>query len=75
MIYSDNAKGFRSSCEIIKGFQKVIVDANVRDFIISEGVTWKFIPERSPWWGGFWDRLMSSIKDPLKKKKNREIFC
>ncbi|GIY39694.1 reverse transcriptase [Caerostris darwini] len=33
----------------------------------SKGVTWKFIPERAPWWGGFWERLMKSIKDPLRK--------
>ncbi|GIY57609.1 reverse transcriptase [Caerostris extrusa] len=67
VIYSDNAKRFRCTCEIIKGFKKIIVDLSVQEFISSKGVTWKFIPERSPWWGGFWERLMKSIKDPLRK--------
>lgn len=26
-----------------------------------------FIPPASPWWGGFWERLVRSVKDPLKK--------
>ncbi|GIX67578.1 hypothetical protein CDAR_564031 [Caerostris darwini] len=66
-IYSDNAKSFRCACEIIKGFKKIIVDPSVQEFISSKGVTWKFILERAPWWGGFWERLMKSIKDPLRK--------
>ncbi|GIX95307.1 reverse transcriptase [Caerostris darwini] len=67
VIYSDNAKSFRCACEIIKGFKKIIIDPSVQEFISSKGVTWKFIPERAPWWGGFWERLMKSIKDPLRK--------
>ncbi|XP_035222679.1 uncharacterized protein LOC118195460 [Stegodyphus dumicola] len=52
VIYSDNAKNFRSTCEIIKGFKRIKADPSVSDFLTSKEVTWKFIPERSPWWGG-----------------------
>ncbi|GFQ78102.1 putative pao retrotransposon peptidase superfamily [Trichonephila clavata] len=34
---------------------------------IAEGITWKFIVELAPWWGGFYERLMRSIKEPLRK--------
>ena len=27
----------------------------------------KFIVERAPWWGGFWERIVRSIKCSLKK--------
>ncbi|GIX71411.1 reverse transcriptase [Caerostris darwini] len=63
MIYSYNAKSFRCSCKKIKGFKKISVDPNVQEFISSKGVTWKFNPERSPWWGDFWERLIKSIKE------------
>ncbi|GIX68261.1 reverse transcriptase [Caerostris extrusa] len=53
LFSSDNAKSFRCACEIIKGFKKIIVDPSVQEFISSKSVTWKFIPKRSPWWGGF----------------------
>ena len=28
---------------------------------------WNFIVERAPSWGGFWERLVCSVKRPLKK--------
>ena len=30
-------------------------------------VPWHFIPERSPWWGGWWERLIGVIKSSLRK--------
>ncbi|XP_063607690.1 uncharacterized protein LOC134782212 [Penaeus indicus] len=28
---------------------------------------WKFIVSRSPWWGGWWERLIRSVKSALRK--------
>ncbi|XP_054724195.1 uncharacterized protein LOC129234242 [Uloborus diversus] len=73
-IFSDNAKTFRSSCEILKSFRKIIKHPELQNFVASENIIWKFIPERSPWWGGFWERLMKSIKDPLRKILGRALL-
>ncbi|GFY72400.1 uncharacterized protein TNIN_216881 [Trichonephila inaurata madagascariensis] len=32
-----------------------------------KGIHWKFIVERAPWWGEFYERLVKTIKDPLRK--------
>ncbi|GBO05356.1 hypothetical protein AVEN_94134-1 [Araneus ventricosus] len=74
VFYSDNAKTFRSSCEILKRFKSIIRQPELNSFITSEGISWKFIPERSPWWGGFWERLMRSIKEPLRKTLGRALL-
>ncbi|GFQ65428.1 transposable element Tcb2 transposase [Trichonephila clavata] len=37
------------------------------ELVIAEGITWKFIVELAPSWGGFYERLMRSIKEPLRK--------
>ncbi|XP_054709062.1 uncharacterized protein LOC129218764 [Uloborus diversus] len=74
IIFSDNAKTFRSSCEILKSFRKIIKHPELQNFVASENIIWKFIPERSPWWGGFWERLMKSIKDPLRKILGRALL-
>ena len=33
-------------------------------------INWKFIPERSPWWGGWWERLIGTVKNSLYKTLN-----
>ena len=53
LIITDNAKCFKGS-----SFKK---------YIQNEGIYWEFILERSPWWGGFWERLVQSVKRPLRK--------
>ena len=30
-------------------------------------ISWKFIVPASPWWGGFWERLVQSVKRSLRK--------
>ena len=52
-IYSDNAKTF------IKASQNL---ANT-----NPDVTWRFITPYAPWHGAFWERLVRSVKTPLKK--------
>ncbi|GBM67066.1 hypothetical protein AVEN_74810-1 [Araneus ventricosus] len=31
------------------------------------GIHWTFIVERAPWWGGFYERLVKTVKEPLHK--------
>ncbi|GFY38533.1 integrase catalytic domain-containing protein [Trichonephila inaurata madagascariensis] len=41
---------------------------SVRQFyFLTWDYTWKFIVERAPWWGGFYERLVKSVKDSLRK--------
>lgn len=54
-FYSDNAKTF-------VGVSKV--------FSAKFGIScpdWKFIAPRSPWWGGWWERLVRTVKSSLRK--------
>ncbi|GFY33214.1 integrase catalytic domain-containing protein [Trichonephila clavipes] len=39
-----------------------------------KGIHWKFIVERAPWWGGFYERLVKTIKDPLRKILGRALL-
>ena len=63
-LISDNAKTFKiSSKELIKIARSPDVICHLKNHRIS----WRFIVERAPWWGGFWERLICSIKRCLKK--------
>ena len=37
-------------------------------------VTWKFIPERSPTWGGWWERMVQTVKRSLRKVVGRSTL-
>lgn len=55
MMYSDNAKTFVACSGQI---QKVYGHISPH---------WKFIVPRSPWWGGWWERLIRSVKSAIRK--------
>ena len=39
--------------------------------LLSSQILWKFIPDRSPHWGGFYERLIGTIKSCLRKSIGR----
>ena len=63
-LVSDNAKTFKGSS---KEVQKIARSNEVMRYLANNGVTWKFIVEKAPWWGGFWERMVQSVKRCLKK--------
>ena len=53
LIVSDNGKTFK--------------DSRVQSYCQREGVKWRFNVEAAPWWGGFFERMVKSVKLSLKK--------
>ena len=70
-IISDNAKTFKSSS---KQIMKILRSPEVQRYFSKNCITWKFIVERAPWWGGFWEHLVQSVKRCLKKSLGRSIL-
>ena len=67
-IYSDNAKTFKKAeLEFRAAWRRLRKCPELQRHFASEGVAWRFLSERAPWWGGFWERLVHSIKVSLKK--------
>ena len=63
-LISDNAKTFKSSCKEIR---RITRSEEVWRYLTDNRIQWEFIAEKAPWWGGFWERLVKSVKLPLKK--------
>ena len=55
IIYSDNAKTFIGAPQEILRYYGC------------SGLKWRFIAPRAPWWGGFYERMVKSVKFGLKK--------
>ena len=62
VIYSDNAKTF------------VSVSNKFLSFYGSSSPEWIFIAPKSPWWGGWWERLVRSVKLALRKTLGKKCL-
>ena len=67
-LISDNAKTFKASS---KEIEKLVKSPDVQRYLSNSRVTWKFIIEKALWWGGFWERLIQSVKRSIKKTVGR----
>ena len=57
--------------QALRGPISEVYSDNGRSFVAlqrawSERVTWRTIPARSPWWGGWWERMIGTVKRALK---------
>ncbi|CAJ0591480.1 unnamed protein product [Cylicocyclus nassatus] len=75
IVISDNAPMFKLGREIItNSLKEVAEDSLVDGFVESQNINWTFITPYSPWKGGFYERLVGSVKSCLKKTVRREIL-
>ena len=67
-LLSDNAKTFKSSSKEIRS---ICHSPEVFRYLTDQRTSWRFIVARAPWWGGFWERMVRSVKRCLKKVVGR----
>ena len=70
-MMSDNAKTFKSASQDITKIKK---SPQVKQYLTNRRVEWDFIVEKAPWWGGFWERLVRSVKNCVKKMVGRSTL-
>ncbi|KAL5472994.1 hypothetical protein EMCRGX_G027441 [Ephydatia muelleri] len=63
-IVSDNSKTFKSANKILLAPQKA---PEVQQYLSVSHIEWTFILEKAPWWGGFYERIIQSVKRCMKK--------
>ena len=84
-VWADNAKAFKAaSNEIQRLYSKRetqsqsmgdTLDQNrIESELASKGIKWKFITERSPWRGGWWERFCRAVKEPLRKVLGKALL-
>lgn len=65
---------FRAASRDLKVLYGVLRDVQVQNFCTTNHITWKFIAERAQWWGGFWERLIRTVKNCLRKTLGKNCF-
>ena len=80
MIISDNAPQFKLVKTVIDQqwseiFRSEIFRSDeVLHFFSNEGITWKYTIALAPWQGGFYECLMSLVKQGLRKGIGRKLL-
>lgn len=62
-IMSDNGTNFVGTSNLLK----TIKTEELKKACDVEKISWEFIPPAAPWWGGFWERMVRSVKEPLRR--------
>ena len=71
LLITDNAKTFRS---VSKEVKNLLRSPRLSEYFLTKGVRWRFIPELSPFQGGFWERMVRSTKRCLTKVIDRALL-
>ena len=64
LVVTDNAKTFKSASKKLIALFK---SAKVQAYLTEKRIKWKYNLAKAPWWGGFYERLIKSVKSCLKK--------
>ncbi|XP_046854266.1 uncharacterized protein LOC124447403 [Xenia sp. Carnegie-2017] len=64
LMVSDNAKTFKATVKTLENLYK---NERMQGYLGNNRIEWKFNLERAPWWGGFFERMVRSVKRCLKK--------
>ena len=80
VIVSDNQSTFKKADKVISlsidlHLEKNIKNEAVQRFFTENQIKWRFITERSPHRGAFYERLVRSVKEPLRKVLGRAKLC
>ena len=63
-IFTDDGKQFTAASRII---HVLTADSVAMNFISNAGITWHFSANLAPWWGGFWERMVRTMKELSRK--------
>ncbi len=63
IIYSDNGTNFRGTENLFRKIDWSLVSNPEK----VKKIEWRFNPVTSSWWGGWWERLIRTAKDLLKR--------
>ena len=61
-MISDNASTYLAAANELNDLFR---SPSLSNALSKKGVTWRFIPKRAPWYGGFWECLIGLTKKVL----------
>ena len=66
-IVSDNSRTFKLADKELNTMFNHVKTPKVSSFLISKGIQWQYSTDKAPWANGFFERMVSVVKKPLRK--------
>jgi hypothetical protein len=66
-IYTDKAKTFHAANFELSERWKQLSNSKTHQLLAHNGIVWKFIAPRAAWLGGWWERMIGTVKRCLPK--------
>ena len=73
-LISDNARSFEKAAADFRRLSGSARDPAVQQLLSERGLKWKFNCPRAPWHGGFFERLVGTVKGALKRTLGRSLL-
>lgn len=70
-IFSDNAQTFACVSKYLKVMR---TSTRVCDFLAQNQTEWQFSAALAPWWGGFWERMVRTVKELFRKGNGKAVL-
>jgi hypothetical protein len=71
LMISDNAKTFQATKLWLDHIKQ---NSDFSDYLHKHSIEWKFNMARSPWWGGFFERMVGIMKRSLSKSVGTSLL-
>jgi hypothetical protein len=70
-VISDNATNFKGTERL---FQQLLKSDDVQDYSAKNRIKWIFITALAPWMGGFYERLVGTVKRALQRTLGKQLL-
>ncbi|XP_029055098.2 uncharacterized protein LOC114882376 [Osmia bicornis bicornis] len=68
VMYSDNGTNFQGAeRELSRAFYALTRDSNLKSWLATDKISWKFIPPSAPHFGGLWEAGVKAMKHHFKR--------
>ncbi|GBM34821.1 hypothetical protein AVEN_208028-1 [Araneus ventricosus] len=74
VVISDNARTFKRAELEIKRIWNILNHPDMKNFYSFTGIKWQYIVERATWWGGFYERMVRTVKTALRKTLDKSCL-
>lgn len=70
-MFSDNAQTFQCVAKYLRAMR---TNGQVCDLLASNKTEWQFSAALAPWWAGFWERMVRTVKELFRKANGKAVL-